>query len=109
MVDRPHDARLVGREAVGDRGRGVARAVVDDDDLECLGQAGERGQRFRHELLGVRRLVVGREEVREAGDPGGPGGRSTVGAHEPAPAPAPVGPRTRTSGWNVGPASSSSR
>ena len=55
-------------EPVGDgRGR-VARAVVDDDDLERPGDRRQALERLAHERLEVRLLVVGREEVREPVD-----------------------------------------
>src|SRR6185369_596006 len=56
--------RWMGRgELVRDARRLVPGAVVDNDDLERLGERGQRGQRLRDEALEVGRLVVGREEV----------------------------------------------
>ena len=52
-------------ELVGDGRRVVLRAVVDDDDLERLGEAGQGRERLLDEPAEVRGLVVGREEVRQ--------------------------------------------
>ena len=67
MVDGPDDVRVRRRQLVGDRRRRVARAVVDDDDLERLG---ERRQRLERLL----------DEPREVRPPRCGPGRSTTGA-----------------------------
>ena len=69
MVDGPddvRDARAASSSAIA-AGR-VARAVVDDDDLERLGERRQRLERLLDEPLEVRLLVVGREEVGQPGD-----------------------------------------
>jgi hypothetical protein len=58
------DARVGGREAVGDTAGAVGRVVVDDEDPGVGGQV--RAGRL-HDRGDVRRLVVGRED-----QPGGP-------------------------------------
>ena len=64
MVDRAH-LGMGGREVVGEPRRVVLRAVVDDDDLEPVGQAGQRLERLGHQAAEIRRFVVGGEEVRQ--------------------------------------------
>ena len=68
MADQPDDVRVPLGERLGDAGRGVARAVVDGDDLERLGQARQGGQRLLDQALEVGFLVVRREEVGEPRD-----------------------------------------
>ena len=75
VVDGPDDARMRSREFVGDGRRPVAGAVVDGDDLERVGEAGQDGEGFLDEALQVGLLVVGGEEVRQARDARGRGGR----------------------------------
>ena len=74
MVDRPNDARVGGGELVGDPTGRVARAVVDDDDLELSASPGSvarasatRPSRFASSLWagkkydsGASRSVTGR-------------------------------------------------
>ena len=75
---RRPDASAASRSAM--RRRRVARAVVDDDDLERLGERGQRLERLVDQRLDVRLLVVGGEEVRQARDAHGSGdGRLGVG------------------------------
>ena len=78
------------RELVGERLRAVARAVVDGDDLERLGDGRQALERLLDEALDVRLLVVGREEVRQ-GDAGAAWGRGAVISRA-------RGPTTRESG-----------
>ena len=66
VVDRAHDVRVLGRQAVRDGAGAVRAAVVDADDLEPLGQPGQLRERLRDERLDVLGLVVGREEVAQA-------------------------------------------
>ena len=70
VVDGAHDVRVARGEVVGDRRRRVARPVVDRDDLERLREQRQRRERLVDEALEVRLLVVGREEVRQAGHAG---------------------------------------
>ena len=70
--------------AVGDRRGPVARAVVDGDDLERLGERRQDRQRLLDEALEVGLLVVGREEVRQAGDAGRRGRRPARASVAPA-------------------------
>jgi hypothetical protein len=65
MVDGSHDTRMPVRELVGDLGGSVARPVVDGDDLERLGNPGQRREGLVDETLEIRLLVVGRKEVRK--------------------------------------------
>jgi hypothetical protein len=72
VVDRSDDARVAVGQLVGDRRCAVVRTIVDDEDLERLGEDRERLEGFVDEALEVGLLVVGREEVRELGDAGRP-------------------------------------
>jgi hypothetical protein len=54
-------------QRVRQRRRRVPGAIVDDDDLERLGERRQRRQGLSHERLEVGGLVVGREEVRQGG------------------------------------------
>ncbi len=69
MVDGPDDTRMGGRKLVRDRPRRIARAVVDDHDLERLRDRRQRLERLVDEAAHVGLLVVGRKEVREVGQP----------------------------------------
>ena len=66
MVHGPDDVGIGRGEPVRDRRGRVARAVVDDDDLERRGERRQRLERLGDERLEVRLFVVRGEEVREA-------------------------------------------
>ena len=67
-MDGP-DGLWMGRgELVRDRPRRVTRAVVDDDDLERLGDRRQCLEGFVDEATQVRLLVVGREEIRQVSE-----------------------------------------
>ena len=78
MVNGPNDARMLRDELVCDRPGGVARAIVDDDDLEGLCQPRQRLEGLVDQPAQVGLLVVGREEVRQSGDPLRHGPTSTM-------------------------------
>jgi hypothetical protein len=62
--------RVGGGQLVGDGCCPVLRAVVDDDDLELLGEGRQGGEGLLDEAAQVGLLVVRREEVGEGGDAG---------------------------------------
>ena len=70
VVDGADDAGVGGGQRVGDGRGGVARAVIDGDDLERVGEGRQRLERLLDEALEVGLLVVGREEVGQARDAG---------------------------------------
>ncbi len=76
MVDGT-DLRMHRRELVGDSRRLVLRAVVDDDDLEGVGDRREHLERFVNEAADVGLFVVGRKEVGQASQTLGHGRAST--------------------------------
>ena len=70
MVDGAHDVRMLGGEAVGDAPACASRepsltAMISN----VVGERGQRRQGLLDEALEVGLLVVGGEEVRQAGDP----------------------------------------
>jgi hypothetical protein len=65
MVDCADHVGMGGRELVGDGRRSIARAVVDRDDLEGVGQGRQDGERLLDQPGQVGLLVVSREEVRQ--------------------------------------------
>src|SRR5688500_10162374 len=69
MVGRPDEARLRSGQAGGDRRGVVPRAIVDDDDLPGLREGRQGCERLLDEAPQIRLLVVGREEIREPGNP----------------------------------------
>jgi hypothetical protein len=75
VVDGAHDARVGGGQLIGEGLGPIARAIVDGDDLERLGDAREAVEGFGDEPLDVGLLVVGRKEVRQARDSGRCGAR----------------------------------
>ena len=74
MVDGPDDVRVRGRQPSAMPAVRSRRAVVDDDDLERLGEPRQGLERLLDEPLEVRLLVVGREEVRQPRHEVGGGG-----------------------------------
>jgi len=65
VVDYPEHVGVLAGELVGDGRRTVARAVVDGDNLELLGQLGEGAQGLIDQSLKIGLLVVSGEEERE--------------------------------------------
>ena len=68
MVDRADDTGVGGGQPSASSAVAVARAVVDDDDLERLGERRQGVERLGDQRLDVGLLVVGREEVGQLGD-----------------------------------------
>jgi hypothetical protein len=65
VVHGPNDAGVCRGQLVGDDLGPVPRSVVDDDDLERLGEGRKDPERLLDESRDVGLLVVGREEVGE--------------------------------------------
>ncbi len=68
VVDDPH-FRVGPRQLVGDLGRRVGAAVVDDDDLEVVGELARRPARGDHQTGDRAAVVVGGKENAEANRP----------------------------------------
>ncbi len=64
-MDDLDDSRVGLGQPVGQGSGPVARAIVNDDDLEPLGQCREGSQGVANEGLNVALFIVGREEIRQ--------------------------------------------
>ena len=69
MVDDANEIWLLSGEPIGDGRRLIARPVVDDHDLEALGQPGQLEQGLTDQRPQVRLFVVRRKEIGELRNP----------------------------------------